>query len=73
MSTARVGCSGGVYKHWRGPVYPPDLPARRWFEHYATSWLGAGHDVYAYFNNDGSGFAGEDARWLADRLEHRNS
>ena len=36
MSTARVGCSGWVYKHWRGPVYPPDLPGKRWFEHYAT-------------------------------------
>ncbi|MGH9264468.1 MAG: DUF72 domain-containing protein [Acidimicrobiales bacterium] len=33
---ARVGCSGWVYRHWRGPVYPPELPARRWFEHYAT-------------------------------------
>ena len=27
-----------------------------------------GHDVYAYFNNDDSGYAVEDARWLADRL-----
>ncbi len=38
MSTAvaRVGCSGWVYKHWRGPVYPPDLPSKRWFGHYAT-------------------------------------
>jgi uncharacterized protein YecE (DUF72 family) len=35
VSVARVGCSGWVYKHWRGPVYPPDLPAKRWFEHYA--------------------------------------
>jgi uncharacterized protein YecE (DUF72 family) len=25
-----------VYKDWRGPVYPADLPQRRWFEHYAT-------------------------------------
>ena len=33
---ARVGCSGWVYKHWRGPVYPQGLPARRWFEHYAA-------------------------------------
>ncbi len=35
MSVARVGCSGWVYKHWRGPVYPHDLPGKRWFEHYA--------------------------------------
>lgn len=33
---ARVGCSGWMYKHWRGPVYPESLPVRRWFEHYAT-------------------------------------
>jgi uncharacterized protein YecE (DUF72 family) len=25
-----------VYRDWRGPVYPPELPQRRWFEHYAT-------------------------------------
>jgi uncharacterized protein YecE (DUF72 family) len=167
MSTARVGCSGWVYKHWRGPVYPPDLPTKRWFEHYAgwfnsveinnsfyrlpteaaaegwaaqappgfvyalklgqfgshrmklkdagswlpnhldrverlgatagpgtveaayqgrygpdglawvgerlSSWLAEGCDVYAYFNNDDSGYAVEDARWLADRLGQRNS
>ncbi len=33
---ARVGCSGWMYKHWRGTVYPESLPARRWFEHYTT-------------------------------------
>ena len=32
---ARVGCSGWVYRDWRGLVYPDDLPQRRWFEHYA--------------------------------------
>jgi uncharacterized protein YecE (DUF72 family) len=25
-----------VYRDWRGPVYPADVPQRRWFEHYAT-------------------------------------
>jgi len=34
--SARVGCSGWMYRHWRGSVYPTALPARRWFEHYAT-------------------------------------
>jgi uncharacterized protein YecE (DUF72 family) len=34
----RVGCSGWNYKHWRGPVYPPEMPARRWFEHYAAQF-----------------------------------
>jgi uncharacterized protein YecE (DUF72 family) len=33
---SRVGCSGWVYKDWRGVVYPTQLPMRRWFEHYAT-------------------------------------
>ena len=32
----RVGCSGWVYRDWRGTVYPADLPQRRWFESYAT-------------------------------------
>jgi len=30
-----VGTSGWVYKHWRGPFYPPDLPTRHWFEFYS--------------------------------------
>ncbi|MCU1503971.1 MAG: uncharacterized protein JWM12_3325 [Ilumatobacteraceae bacterium] len=30
-----VGCSGWVYRDWRGVVYPQGLPARRWFEWYA--------------------------------------
>ena len=34
--TVHVGCSGWVYKDWRGIVYPEKLPQRRWFEHYAT-------------------------------------
>jgi len=33
---AHVGCSGWMYKDWRGIVYPERLPQRRWFEHYAT-------------------------------------
>ena len=31
----RVGTSGWVYPHWRGPFYPKDLPQKRWFDHYA--------------------------------------
>lgn len=30
-----VGCSGWFYWHWRGTVYPADLPTRDWFGHYA--------------------------------------
>lgn len=33
-----------------------------------SSWLAEGVDVYAYFNNDDSGFAVQDAQWLARRL-----
>jgi uncharacterized protein YecE (DUF72 family) len=36
-------------------------------------WLGAGKDVYAYFNNDYEGYAVKDARWLADRLSDADS
>ena len=32
----RVGCSGWVYRDWRGTVYPEHLPQRAWFAHYAT-------------------------------------
>ena len=33
-----VGCSGWVYKHWRGIFYPEGLPQKRWFEHYAEEF-----------------------------------
>ncbi len=33
-----------------------------------STWLDAGHDVYAYFNNDYEGHAVQDARWLRERL-----
>ena len=32
---ARIGCSGWVYRDWRGTVYPADAPQRRWFDLYA--------------------------------------
>jgi uncharacterized protein YecE (DUF72 family) len=31
----RVGCSGWVYRDWRGVVYPESLPQREWFSAYA--------------------------------------
>ena len=34
----RIGCSGWQYKHWRGDFYPAELPASRWFAHYALSF-----------------------------------
>ncbi|MFL5735490.1 MAG: DUF72 domain-containing protein [Chloroflexia bacterium] len=30
-----IGCSGYVYKHWRGVFYPQDLPESKWLSHYA--------------------------------------
>jgi uncharacterized protein YecE (DUF72 family) len=38
MPAIRVGCSGWNYKHWRGPFYPPGVPVRAWFEHYAATF-----------------------------------
>lgn len=35
MASIRVGCSGWVYKHWRGLFYPAELPQTRWFHYYA--------------------------------------
>lgn len=30
----RIGCSGWYYRHWKGVVYPDELPTSRWFAHY---------------------------------------
>jgi uncharacterized protein YecE (DUF72 family) len=32
----RIGCSGWIYRHWRGDFYPPGLAVKRWFAHYAS-------------------------------------
>jgi uncharacterized protein YecE (DUF72 family) len=34
-ATIRVGCSGWIYKHWRGAFYPQDMAVKRWFAFYA--------------------------------------
>jgi uncharacterized protein YecE (DUF72 family) len=34
VGTLRIGTSGFVYRDWRGPFYPVDLPANRWFQYY---------------------------------------
>jgi uncharacterized protein YecE (DUF72 family) len=33
--TVWIGTSGWQYADWRGPVYPPSLPLRRWLESYS--------------------------------------
>ena len=38
VADIHVGCSGWVYKHWRGILYPEGLPQKRWFERYAEDF-----------------------------------
>lgn len=38
MRELRIGTSGWIYRHWRSGFYPPGLPHRRWFDHYAASF-----------------------------------
>ena len=38
VSKIHVGCSGWVYRHWKGEFYPADLPQKRWFERYASEF-----------------------------------
>ena len=33
-----IGCSGWVYRHWRGLLYPEGLPQRLWFQRYAKDF-----------------------------------
>ena len=46
-----VGTSGWQYRDWRGPFYPPDVPQRRWLEHYASQ--------FATVENNGTFFCTE--------------
>jgi uncharacterized protein YecE (DUF72 family) len=34
----KIGTSGWQYRDWRGPLYPPGVPQRRWLEHYAERY-----------------------------------
>ena len=34
----RIGCSGWVYRHWKGIFYPEGLPQKRWFEYYSSEF-----------------------------------
>jgi uncharacterized protein YecE (DUF72 family) len=38
QSALRIGTSGYHYDHWRGVVYPEDLPKTKWFSHYAQQF-----------------------------------
>jgi len=37
-SGIHVGCSGWVYRHWKGGFYPEGLPQKSWFTHYASQF-----------------------------------
>jgi uncharacterized protein YecE (DUF72 family) len=34
----RIGCSGWIYRHWRGLFYPEKMAQRLWFGHYAATF-----------------------------------
>jgi uncharacterized protein YecE (DUF72 family) len=36
MSELRIGCSGWVYKDWKGPFYPPEVKDKDRLQFYAT-------------------------------------
>ncbi len=36
MRPVQIGCSGWVYKDWRGRFYPEKLPQKQWLQHYAS-------------------------------------
>jgi len=38
LGTIRIGCSGWIYRHWRGLFYPEKLAQHRWFAHYAETF-----------------------------------
>ena len=35
MKPIRIGCSGWNYADWRGVLYPPGCPQRKWLARYA--------------------------------------
>lgn len=56
--------------HGHAKPYADEYTGRRlrpWVERIAA-WRRQGRDVLAFFNNDQSGYATRDARWLAERL-----
>jgi uncharacterized protein YecE (DUF72 family) len=56
-----VGTSGWQYRDWRGVLYPPGVPQRRWLEHYAGQ--------YATVENNGTFYRLPSAETFADWRE----
>jgi uncharacterized protein YecE (DUF72 family) len=61
-----VGCSGWNYKSWRGPFYPPELPASRWLPYYASHFETVEINNTFYRLPEAATFAG----WRAQTDEH---
>jgi uncharacterized protein YecE (DUF72 family) len=38
VSRVRIGCSGWSYEHWRGVLYPDNLPKARWRDAYTAEF-----------------------------------
>jgi len=38
MEKIHIGCSGWIYKDWRGRFYPQDMPSKKWFAFYAETF-----------------------------------
>ena len=38
VGTVRIGCSGWIYRHWRGLFYPEKMAQRLWYAHYAETF-----------------------------------
>lgn len=43
-----IGTCGWQYRHWRGVLYPPGLPASRWLERYAEEFRAVEVDASFY-------------------------
>jgi len=56
-ATARIGCSGWQYRHWRGTFYPEDLAQARWLEYYASQFDTVEINNTFYRLPEGSAFA----------------
>lgn len=38
MGALRIGCSGWMYRDWRGILYPEGVPQREWLSRYAEEF-----------------------------------
>jgi len=38
MKKIHIGCSGWIYKDWRGRFYPQNMPTQKWFAFYAETF-----------------------------------